>query len=161
MYLYHGSTSLVKVPEIRSSETYLDFGPGFYTTSSYEQAERWAKIKMRREGKQIGYVAKYAFDAESAKQALRMRRFPAADQTWLMFVVRNRRGELDAERFDMNIGPVADDNVYQSIRLFETGILNEEETVRRLKTEVLHDQWTFHSAKALQFCRFLSAREVK
>ena len=161
MDLYHGSTSLVKAPEIRSSETYLDFGPGFYTTSSYEQAERWARIKMRREGKQIGYVAKYAFDAEGAKQALHMRRFSAADQTWLMFVVRNRRGEPSAEQFDMHIGPVADDNVYQSIRLFETGVLNEEETVRRLKTEVLHDQWTFYTGKALQFCRFLGAQEVK
>ena len=48
MILYHGSTDLVNKPEIRESDVYLDFGVGLYTTTSFEQAERWAKIKMRR-----------------------------------------------------------------------------------------------------------------
>ena len=42
MIVFHGSTDLVESPEIRESEYYLDFGTGFYTTTSYEQAERWA-----------------------------------------------------------------------------------------------------------------------
>ena len=46
---------------------------------------------------------------------------------------------------DMHIGPVADDNVYQSIRLFETGAYDAEYTVKKLKTEVLHEQWTLHT----------------
>lgn len=45
MILYHGSTDLVDKPEIRESDVYLDFGVGFYTTTSFEQAERWAKKK--------------------------------------------------------------------------------------------------------------------
>ena len=45
--IYHGSTVLVETPEIREGGTFLDFGVGFYTTTSYEQAERWARIKMR------------------------------------------------------------------------------------------------------------------
>ena len=45
--------------------------------------------------------------------------------------------------------------------LFETGILNAEEAVKRLKTEVLHDQWTFHTQKALSYCRFTDYLEVK
>ena len=53
---------------------------------------------------------------------------------WLQFVVRNRRGETLGNTFDMHIGPVADDNVYRSIRLFETGVLDADETVNRLKT---------------------------
>ena len=48
MLLYHGSTDLVDKPEIRKGDVFLDFGVGFYTTTSYEQAERWARIKMRR-----------------------------------------------------------------------------------------------------------------
>ena len=48
MILYHGSTDLVDKPEIRESDVYLDFGVGFYTTTSFDQAKRWAKIKMRR-----------------------------------------------------------------------------------------------------------------
>ena len=53
MILYHGSTDLVDKPEIRKSDIYLDFGIGFYTTTSFEQAERWAKIKMRRKNVEI------------------------------------------------------------------------------------------------------------
>ena len=73
---------------------------------------------------------------------------------WLQFVVRNRRGETLGNTFDMHIGPVADDNVYRSIQLFETGVLDADETVKRLKTEVLQDQWTFHTKKNTVLCSF-------
>lgn len=161
MIIYHGSTALVEKPEICTGSTFLDFGVGFYTTTSYEQAERWARIKMRRENKSIGYVAVYEFDYDAAKANTVIRKFDSADMDWLLFVVNNRRGIPFEESVDMHIGPVADDNVYQSIRFFETGILNAEETVKRLKTEVLHDQWTFHTEKLLSYCKFIKYMEVK
>ena len=77
MILYHGSTELVERPEIRKKkkeDNYLDFGAGFYTTTSYEQAERWAKIKMRRENKNIGYVSVYEFDLEAAEKSCEIMR---------------------------------------------------------------------------------------
>ena len=160
MIIYLGSTALVKEPEIRVGDTLLDFGAGFYTTISYAQAERWARIKMRREDKNIGYVATYEFDYDAAKENTIIRRFDAADMEWLMFVVNNRRGVPFSEPADMHVGPVADDNVYQSIRFFETGILNAEETVKRLKTELLQDQWTFHTDKMLSYCKFIEYKEV-
>lgn len=161
MILYHGSTVLVDRPEIREGDTFLDFGSGFYTTTSYDQAERWTKIKMRRENKTNGYVAVYEFDFEAASRNTVIRRFDTADMAWLLFVVNNRRGAPFEEPADMHIGPVADDNVYQSIRFFETGIYDAEETVKRLKTEVLHDQWTFHTDRILSYCKFIEYKEVK
>ena len=140
MILYHGSTDLVYKPEIRKSDVYLDFGVGFYTTTSLEQAERWAKIKMRRKNVDLGYVAIYEFDIEKAEKELTIKRF---------------------EKADMHIGPVADDNVYQSIRLFETGAYDAEYTVTKLKTEVLHDQWTLHSNEILKYLNFIEAKEVR
>ena len=161
MIIYHGSTQLVKIPEIRKGDTFLDFGPGFYTTTSAEQAERWAKIKMRRENKAIGYLSIYEFDFETALKQAKIRRFHAADIEWLQFVVKNRNGEIQDTPCDMHIGPVADDNVYRSIRLFETGVLDADETVKRLKTEVLQDQWTFHTEKILTIVRFVGSKEVR
>lgn len=161
MKLYHGSTVLVTTPEIRTGAFFLDFGVGFYTTTSYEQAERWAKIKMRREQSAIGYVSVYDFDIDAASDQITIQRFFAADMDWLQFVVQNRKGLPFEHAMDMHVGPVADDNVYQSIRFFETGVLNAEETVKRLKTEVLHDQWTFHTPKALSYCRFIDYKEVR
>ena len=71
MILYHGSTELVDKPEIRVGEAFLDFGVGFYTTTSYEQAERWAKIKMRRNNAELGYVTIYEFDFEKVQNELK------------------------------------------------------------------------------------------
>lgn len=160
MIVYHGSTELVPNPEIRSGANYLDFGIGFYTTTSYEQAERWARIKMRRENKNIGYVSVYKFDFERAKAETVIRRYSSADMEWLQFVIGNRKGEISTEAVDMHIGPVADDNVYRSIRLFETGVLDAEETVKRLKTEALQDQWTFHTEKMLSYLTFMEAKVI-
>ncbi len=161
MIIYHGSTTPVEKPEIRPSEAFLDFGTGFYTTTSYKQAERWAQIKMRRQNVTVGYVSVYEFDYDAAKQQTDIFCFHEADMEWLNFVVANRRGEERFKAADMHIGPVADDNVYRSIRLFETGVLDAEETVKRLKTEVLQDQWTFRTDKMLSFLTFIKTIEVQ
>lgn len=161
MILYHGSTEIIKVPEIRKRDKYLDFGPGFYTTTSYEQAERWAKIKMRRNDIITGYVSVYEFDLDSALSMLTFKEFECADEEWLDFVVKNRNGELGNSSADLHIGPVANDNIYRAIRLFETGAYDAEYTVKKLKTEVLHDQWTLHTEKALTFLKFKESMEIK
>ena len=161
MILYHGSTDLVDTPEIRESDVYLDFGVGFYTTTSIEQAERWAKIKMRRKNVILGYVTIYEFDIAKAEKELTVKRFEKSDEEWLSFVVNNRKGNFIYSKTDLHIGPVADDNIYQSIRLFETGAYDAEYTVKKLKTEVLHDQWTLHSKEILKYLKFIEAKEVR
>ena len=161
MILYHGSTDLVDKPKILKGDVYLDFGVGFYTTTSFEQAERWARIKMRRKNVNSGYVAIYEFDIEKAEKELVVKRFDKADAEWLAFVVNNRKGNVTNSKTDMHIGPVADDNVYQSIRLFETGAYDAEYTVKKLKTEVLHDQWTLHCDEILKYLKFIEAKEVR
>lgn len=161
MILYHGSTECVAAPEIRVGKVYLDFGVGFYTTTSYEQAERWAKIKMRRTNESRGYVSVYEFDDESAEKELDIQIFQAADEQWLTFVVNSRKGIASKEKMDIHIGPVADDTIYRSIRLFETGAYDAEYTIKKLKTEVLNDQWVLHTDKALSFLKFMEAKEIR
>lgn len=161
MKVYHGSTVVVDHPEIRRSENFLDFGTGFYTTTSFAQAQRWATIKMRRLNAPVGYVSVYEFDEEAAAKQTEIFRFENADIDWLNFVVGNRRGDPRTGAKDLYIGPVADDNVYRTIRLFETGVYDAEETVKRLKTEVLRDQWVFCSDRILSCLSFLEAKEIK
>lgn len=161
MILYHDSTDLVDKPEIRVSEVFLDLGVGFYTATSYEQAERWAKIKMCRNNAEVGYVAIYEFDFETVQKEFNIKQFKNADEEWLNFVVNNRNGKSSNDNADIHIGPVADDNVYRSIRLYETGAYDAEYTVKKLKTEVLHDQWTLHTDKILKYLTFVDAKEVR
>lgn len=161
MILYHGSTDIVDSPEIRKGDVYLDFGIGFYTTTSLEQAERWAKIKMRRKNVNLGYVSVYEFDVEKVEKELTVKRFENADEEWLTFVVSNRNGNIIGNNIDLHVGPVVDDNVYQSIRLFETGAYDAEYTVKKLKTEVLHDQWALHTEKILKCLKFVEVKEIR
>ena len=51
MKLYHSSNVCVERPDTEHSRLYLDFGRGFYLTSFYEQAERYAQ-RFKRRGQQ-------------------------------------------------------------------------------------------------------------
>lgn len=48
MIVYHGSIEQVVKPEIREANRALDYGSGFYTTTSEEQATLWVKRKLGR-----------------------------------------------------------------------------------------------------------------
>ena len=61
MILYHGSIEIVENPEIRIPSRSLDYGDGFYTTTSLKQAEDWVKRKLNSNNP-IGYVNIYEFD---------------------------------------------------------------------------------------------------
>lgn len=43
MKLYHGSDIEVSRPLVNIGRKELDFGPGFYVTSLYEQSIKWAR----------------------------------------------------------------------------------------------------------------------
>ena len=49
MKLYHGSTVTVKSPNIQKGRKATDFGKGFYTTTNFEQAKKWA-IHQKKSG---------------------------------------------------------------------------------------------------------------
>ncbi len=62
MTVYHGGISEVFHPEIRRGKYVGDFGIGFYTTSSHEQARRFVKTKCGREGRTSGFVSVFELD---------------------------------------------------------------------------------------------------
>ena len=45
--VYHGSIEVVKNPEIREPNRSLDYGSGFYTTTSYGQAKKLVERRMK------------------------------------------------------------------------------------------------------------------
>ena len=54
--VYHGSIEEVRNPEIRQPNHSLDYGSGFYATTSYEQAKKWVERRMKDKGVSFGYV---------------------------------------------------------------------------------------------------------
>ena len=163
MKLYHGSNVIVAEPRIlppRPGHT-LDFGTGFYATTSIEQARRWVGLRQKRGEVKDGYVSCYEVDDDIlAFPGLKCLRFQTATVDWLHFVMGNRDALIPDHGYDIVAGPVANDRVYATLTLFEIGQLDAEETVRRLKTYTLVDQLLFHTEKALAHLRFTGSEVV-
>ncbi len=160
MKLYHGSDVIVDQPEIIKSERPLDFGTGFYLTTSFEQASRWAKRVCVRNNSKKAYINCYEFDLENAEKDLSILKFDLANMEWLEFVCAHRRGEKLNSDFDLIIGPVADDRVYSVVVRYENGEYELEEALKRLKSESLVDQIVFRNEKALKYLHFEMREEA-
>jgi len=166
MILYHGSDQIIKTPELRSSTRTLDFGAGFYTTTNKEQAVNFAvKVYTRsiREGTapRGKFISVYETDYEKMKQEIDILHFKSADETWLDFVMANRRNIYNGKKYDIIYGPVANDTIYRTLIAYENGILSAEDTIARLKVRQLFDQMTFASERSFSFLKYSDSIEVQ
>ena len=159
MKLYHGSLEQVDKPEIRESDHTLDYGKGFYATTSQEQAENWVKRRAKEMKASQGYVNVYEFDG-SALRKMKSLLFYEPTEEWVDFVHQNRTVKGFMHDYDIVYGPVANDRVYAAFALFEGGVLDKQELIRELKTYKLVDQYLFHTPLSLQYLTFIEAKEV-
>jgi len=153
MLLYHGSNVEVRNPRLINQTRGLDFGAGFYLTSSQSQAERFSEIVCNRKNhdkqRNMPTVSKYEFDISVAEKQLLFLRFQSADADWLRFVIDNRLRRHNKAEYDVIVGAVANDDVMPTIQALLTGFLSEEAALVALKTKKLVDQYCFKSDKAL------------
>ena len=50
---------------------------------------------------------------------------------------------------------MANDDVYTTFTLYQSGVLSKEQTIETLKIKKLYDQMVFTSEKALSFLKFI------
>ena len=158
MTLYHGSLEIVEKLQILQANRPLDFGTGFYTTTSLQQARRWVKLRMEQSQASVGFINIYEY---SPKRDLRTRLFRSANEAWVDFVHANRTIQDYNHDYDIVTGPVANDNVYLSFNLYESGIITKRELIRRLKTYKLVDQLLFHTERSLDTLEYVGNKEVR
>lgn len=157
--LYHGGNDVIITPEIREPNRTLDFGKGFYLTSSQNQAERWVKTHLSING--IGYVNSYYFDLEAVPVDIKTKIFNKADEEWVDFVLANRLIDGYIHDYDIVVGPVANDRVYTQFSLFEGGIISKDTLISELKTYNLVDQYLFHTERSLDCIEYIDNYMVK
>ena len=148
--LYHGSNVTVKEPKIIVSDRRLDFGTGFYLTTSYEQARRWAELTTARRKKGRETITVFDFD-ETALQRLKVLLFDKADVDWLRYAANNRNNEHAADDYDIVAGPVANDRTAPVLAAYFAGIYDEAETIKRLLPQKLRDQYAFKTEGTLAY----------
>lgn len=160
MKLYHGSNIEVKIPRIIPNLRALDFGAGFYVTSSENQASRWGKSVTKRRGAGEATLNIYEIISEEMAK-LNILKFEKADASWLDFVVGNRKEILGINPYDIVIGPVANDSTLPVIDDYMSGIYTKEEAVKRLLPQNLTDQYAFLTERAIRILIFERSEMIK
>ena len=131
----------------------LDFGAGFYVTTFYHQAKRWAEKKTNRYNGNIT-VNKYYLNLSG----LKVKEFKKPNNAWIDFVVSNRKtNEVLNHNYDVIIGEVANDQVFDSIQLYIDNIYTRSQLINALKTKIENNQLCLATTKALENLTFKGA----
>lgn len=157
MKVYHGSDTVVQKPRILHSKRRMDFGSGFYTTQSRTQAEKWARSVRRRRDSPEAFVTEFDYEEKPEMNVLI---FDGPFAEWFDFIIRNRKGTFTHD-YDIILGPVADDSVYDTLFLFESGYITREEAIRKLNSAKLDGQILFHTDKSLECITYIDSWEVE
>ena len=160
MKVYHGSLVVVVYPKILTPSRTLDYGKGFYTTTSAKQAKEWVERRMSETHATCGYINVYDFD-EKYLDDFNSLLFPEPTEEWAEFVMANRTDKDFTHDYDIVYGPVANDRVYLQFGLYEAGAIGIETLIRELKTYKLVDQYLFHTEKSLAALRFVESRKIE
>ena len=156
MKVYHGFWIEVSVPDLKHSRTDVDFGKGFYVTPIREQAVKWCG-RFKRRGKQ-GIVTSYIFD-DCAIQNLNVLKFDSYSEEWLDFILNCRR-EKDSSDYDIVMGGVANDKVFNTVELYFDHLIDKKEAINRLKYEKPNMQICFRTISELETLRYEGSVEV-
>ena len=85
--------------------------------------------------------------------------FEDYSEAWLDFILSCRR-EMDNSRYDLVIGGVANDKVFNTVELYFDGLIDKNEAIKRLRYEKPNLQVCFRTDRALSALRFLRSEQV-
>lgn len=149
MTVYHGRHTPVKSPEIIIGRNTKDFGKGFYCTTTKEHAQRSA----RRYDTKIVSI----FDVR-LNSKLRIKEFREMTDEWLDFIIDCRSGKTHS--YDIVIGAMADDQIYNYISDYMDGILTREQFWILAKFKYPTYQINFCTKEALKCLNYIGFEEV-
>lgn len=159
MVLYHGSNVEVREPKLILSKRLLDFGAGFYLTSDFEQAKKWAIRTTKNRGENEPLVSAFNVE-ESQMRSFNILLFEKPNKDWLQYISANRTGVIKEDKYDIIIGPVANDQAIRTVNNYLKGYFSEDIAIQLLLPQKLKDQYTFKTERALKILNFSEVIEV-
>lgn len=151
MEVFHGSTIVIKQPLVAAGRKRLDFGQGFYVTDIRQQAESWAE-RMQRIREEVGVVNVYELDYEKIKEHYQYYKFDYYDNAWLQFIIANRMGQKDVEKYDVIEGDVANDRVIDTVEAYMANMMTLETALRELSRHKPNNQLCITNQKIVDTC---------
>lgn len=163
MILYHGSNVEIDEINLNKCKKYKDFGQGFYCTTIKQQAEFMAIRTTKREKKGEPCVSEFELDEKIFEdEDIKIKKFEKPSKEWAEFILNNRdRNFKDISslkcnfdnKYDLVIGPVADDDIIVLFRTFVQGLIDIDTLIKELTFKELTDQYSFHTQKALKYLK--------
>ena len=173
--LYHGSYSEISSIDLLYGRRSLDFGRGFYLTTSYDQAVSYIpsavkkNIRIRKLSSTFnvddGRLSIFRFHIS---EELSIHCFETSTLEWLHFIAANRDDSLfpdflkQYDSFDIIGGKVANDNTAATLNSYITGEYGtpgssqaDNFTIDRLLPNQLTDQFCFRTIKSLSSLEFV------
>ncbi len=148
--IYHGSYTKIENPKILSLKYPKDFGTGFYCTILKEQAIKWAN---KYDTKVINLYEYHE------NKNLKIKDFTIMTEEWLDFIIACRSGKK--HDYDIVIGAMADDQIYNYINDLLSGIITREAFWELAKFRHPTHQIAFCTEKALKTIKFIGIEEVE
>ena len=163
MRLYHGSNIVIDSINLAMCRPYKDFGQGFYLTDIEEQAEKMATRVSKIYGG-FPVVNIYEIDDDFRELPdLRIKDFGAhTTEEWAKFIMNNRNRTFTDEKsllcnrdnkYDIVIGPVADDNMALLFRQYENEIIDFSTLLKGMIYRKTSSQYSFHTEKSIKLLR--------
>jgi hypothetical protein len=163
MILYHGSNIEIEKIDLSKCRPFKDFGRGFYTTVSQEQAWAMAKRTVRIFKEGTPCITEFVIDDAVLKDTrFNVKRFLKPDIDWAKFVVNNHNHNFEDftnpecnldNKYDIVTGPVANDDITALMDVYLSGILSDEALSKELTFRELSDQFSFHTEKSITCLR--------
>ena len=163
MKLFHGSNVDIDSISLAICRPYKDFGRGFYLTDIEEQAERMA-VRVSRIYGGTPVVNSYEIEDDFRNiPDLRIKDFGVrTTEEWAKFVMNNRSRAFTDEKsdlcnkdnkYDIVIGPVADDNMALLFRQYENEIIDFDTLLKGMIYKKTSSQYSFHTIKSIKLLR--------
>lgn len=152
LHLFHTGFQVIEKPDITIGRRNADFGQGFYLSENEEFSRRWAR---QRKGLTT-YLNTYKLDTSR----LNIKRL-TGDEEWFGYICANRANKPDAfADYDVVIGPIANDTIYDTWGIITSGLLKEDQALRLLMTGPVYEQTAIKTEKAASLLQFTGAVKV-
>ena len=162
MILYHGSYITVEKPDLSFSRERTDFGKGFYLTPLKPQAVSWANRFSKEHGTAV--VSSYDFlskESHKLPENTKILEFDNHNKEWLEFITTCRLGHPVDDKWDIIIGGVANDKVFDTIQLYFDEVLGADEAIARLRYNKPNYQYCFKTQSLIDgYIKFINAEEL-
>lgn len=156
MILYHTSQLVINKPDVSYSRNNLDFGRGFYLTSLKEQAVFYGQRFIKRG--ENAFLNTYQLDEHI--QGFTYKLFAAYNAEWLDYITACRKG-LPHKAFDIIEGGIADDQVFNTLDLYMSGIYTKEQALNQLQYKKPNHQVCITSQEILNnHLHFVSSEKL-